>query len=545
MNSRHPTVRSPRLGALALVLAACMAGASVHAELPRRSAEPVRPTLPAIPEPAEGQVHGDGHGARKPTEMSPEAQATEVSHELFGPDPSYADKPYDVEAQLAIYGNKRAVPGPRPPIEWGYPMYQPGPLGNGITLFGDKNPARPQLLVYGDFRLGTAYNDNGQLDTANMAARLNLDFDLRLTATERIHAFLRPLDRTKVGRVTRVEFGGNQRDKFGDHEILLDATPESLFFEGDLGQIAAGITDEYNLHDIPIAIGLTPMVLQNGIWMDDAILGGAITLPALNSRLLDISNMDITFFGGADRVTTKSQLKGKLQDDHGVNIYGTAIFIETRAMYIEAGYGYTDDTRNPFGADFSYHNLTAAVTKRWFGKVSNSLRVIYNFNQDPGPGFAKTADGWLFLMENSLITHKPLTLVPYANFFVGSKKPQSLARDFGAGGVLKNTGINFETDGLTGFPKLDDTANDTYGGALGVSYLFNLDQQVVVEVAGLNPLGRDNELGRVAKGHQVAFGARYQRPLSKQWIFRTDAIYGVREHEQDLAGIRAELRLKF
>ena len=68
---------------------------------------------------------------------------------------------------------------------------------------------------------------------------------------------------------------------------------------------------------------------------------------------------------------------------------------------------------------------------------------------------------------------------------------------------------------------------------------------MVVEVAGLNPFGRDNEPGRVAKGHQLAFGVRYQRPLSKQWIFRTDAIYGVRENEQDLAGMRAEMRLKF
>jgi len=545
MNTRRQVIRPSHLSLLACALLSCFGGGPVAAELPRRTAEQARPALPTIPEPAEGKVHGEHGEENKAVEMSPEAQAAEVSHELFGPDPVYADKPYDVDAQLAIYGNKRAVDGPRPPIEWGYPMYQSGPIGNGITIFGDKNLARPQLLAYGDFRLGTGYNDNGKIDTANMAARLNLDLDLRLTATERIHAFLRPLDRTKVGRVTRVEFGGNQRDKFGDHEILLDATPETLFFEGDLGQIAAGITGDYNLYDVPIALGLTPLVLQNGIWMDDAILGGAITIPALNSRLLDISNMDITFFGGADRVTTKSQLKGKLQDDHGVNIYGTAIFIETRGMYIEAGYGYTDDTRNFLGTDFSYHNLTAAVTRRYFGKLSNSLRVVYNFNQDPGPGFAKTADGWLLLVENSLITHKPLTLVPYANFFVGSKKPQSLARDFGAGGILKNTGINFETDGLTGFPKLDDTANDTYGGAVGINYLFNLDQQVVVEVAGLNPFGRDNEPGRVAKGHQLAFGARYQRPLSKQWIFRTDAIYGVRENEEDLAGIRAELRLKF
>ena len=535
----------PRKALLAVALVACMTGSLAQAELPRRAPDLGTNTLPVVPEPADGKAHGAHNKQAAPREMSPQAKAADVSRELFGPDPSYADKPYDVDAQLAIYGNKHAVPGPRPPIEWGYPMYQPGPIGNGITIFGDKNPARPELLAYGDFRLGTAYNDNGKVDTANMAARLNLDLDLRLTATERIHAFLRPLDRTKVARVTRVEFGGNQRDRFGDHEILLDVTPETLFFEGDLGQIAAGISDEYNRYDIPIAFGLTPMVLQNGIWMDDAILGGAITIPALNSRLLDISNMDITFFGGADRVTTKSQLKGRAQDDHGANIYGTAIFIETRGMYIEAGYGYTDDTRNAFGADFSYHNLTAAVTRRWFGKVSNSLRVIYNFSQDPGPGFDKTADGWLLLLENSWVSHKPLTLVPYANFFVGSKKPQSLARDFGAGGVLKNTGINFETDGLTGFPKLDDTANDTYGGALGVEYLFALNQQVVFEVAALNPLGRDNEAGRAAKGHQAAFGARYQRPLSKQWIFRTDAIYGLREHEQDLAGVRAELRLKF
>ncbi len=166
MNTRHRASHAMRLNLLAFALAACMSAGVANAELPRRSAEQVRPSLPAIPEPAEGKVHGEAGDKKKPTEMSPEAQAAEVAHELFGPDPSYADKPYDVDAQLAIYGNKHAVPGPRPPIEWGYPMYQAGPVGNGITIFGDKNPARPQLLAYGDFRLGTGYNDNGKVDTA-------------------------------------------------------------------------------------------------------------------------------------------------------------------------------------------------------------------------------------------------------------------------------------------------------------------------------------------------------------------------------------------
>ncbi|MGH8596009.1 MAG: hypothetical protein ACREXT_05060, partial [Gammaproteobacteria bacterium] len=349
--------------------------------------------------------------------------------------------------------------------------YETGPIGPGINLFGAKNPARPQLLMFGDLRLGVAYNDNGALDTAQIAARLNLNFDLRLTATERVHVFLRPLDRIEKGRVTRAEFGGNQRDLFGDTEILFDAEPEALFFEGDLGQIAAGISDDYNLHDVPIAFGLMPLFFQNGVWMEDAIMGAAVSLPAMNSPRFDISNMDVTFFGGFDRVSTKATLETNgLLDDQGANLVGTAIFVETREMYLEAGYGYLNDGRSSRPGNFSYHNLTAAVTKRWFGELSNSVRVILNVDQNPGAGLAQTADGWLLLIENSWITSQPYTLIPYANFFVGYDKPQSLARDFGAGGVLKNTGINFETDALTGFPKLDDSANDTYGGALGVQY---------------------------------------------------------------------------
>ena len=140
MNTRQHARRPARLTALVFALAACMSGGVARAELPRRNAEQVRPSLPSIPEPADGKVRGEGEHQTKPTEMSPEAQAAEVTRELFGPDPSYADKPYDVEAQLAIYGGKRAVNGPRPPIEWGYPMYQSGPVGNGITIFVNNGP---------------------------------------------------------------------------------------------------------------------------------------------------------------------------------------------------------------------------------------------------------------------------------------------------------------------------------------------------------------------------------------------------------------------
>ena len=83
----------------------------------------------------------------------------------------------------------------------------------------------------------------------------------------------------------------------------------------------------------------------------------------------------------------------------------------------------------------------------------------------------------------------PSTLIPYANFFVGFGNPQPLVDGNGAG-ILKNVGINFETDALTGYPKLNDTGSNAYGGAIGLQYLFNLDQQLVFEVATVQPFER-------------------------------------------------------
>jgi hypothetical protein len=125
---------------------------------------------------------------------------------------------------------------------------------------------------------------------------------------------------------------------------------------------------------------------------------------------------------------------------------------------------------------------------------------------------------------------------------VGFDRPQPLADD---SGLLKNTGISFETDGLTGFPKLDDTGHDTFGGAIGVSYIFALNQQLVVEAAAVEPIGDDIEPGRVAQGSQLGLSVRYQRPIAPGWIVRTDAMMGFLENVEDISGVRFEIRRKF
>jgi hypothetical protein len=207
---------------------------------------------------------------------------------------------------------------------------------------------------------------------------------------------------------------------------------------------------------------------------------------------------------------------------------------------VEVGYGYIDADVN----DLSYHNLTASFTKRYQGRVANSVRLIGNLGQE-GISGQRTAGGLLVLVESSLVPRRPVNslpspanLVPYFNLFAGFDAPQSLARAADSGGVLRNTGINFESDGLTRYPTLDARAQDSYGGALGVEYLFNLDRQIVIEGAVVQRMN-DSVLGA-----EYALGARYQHPISNAWIIRLDAMRGWREGLKDVYGARLEIRRK-
>ena len=469
-----------------------------------------------------------------PTEMSPEAKPVEHDPKVFGADPSYDDKPYSSQNQIDIYGAKRPVEVVNPLLELFRPVYKEGPFEYGDTSLGEKNLIFPGLSVFGDWRTAVAYNDNGENEVGQVATRLNLDIDYKITGTERIHAFVRPLD--KGGNFTRHEFSGGDED---GTDIALDLNLDTLFFEGDIGQIYAGLNDIEATFDLPVAFGLMPYLTQNGVWMEDAFIGGAISLAAKSSPKYDITNMDITFFGGFDKVTTPAFVNadGRLNDDDA-SLIGIAAFVDASEGYYEFGYGFVNG-ENDF-SDLDYHSLTGAFTKRYGGWLSNSLRAIWTFGQSPDEGTERTADGVMLLAENSLITSLPSTLVPYFNVWLGIDKPQPLADDTG---ILKNTGILFETDGLTGFPLLDDSGHDSFGGAIGVSYLFNLDRQIVLEVARTQTFDDD---GNGAVNNQTGLGIRYQHPIAPAWILRTDAMIGfINNSDDDLFGTRFEIRRKF
>ncbi|MBS0252744.1 MAG: hypothetical protein JSR78_16945 [Proteobacteria bacterium] len=450
----------------------------------------------------------------------------------FRPDPKYSKK-YDAKGQSDIYGGKTAVEPPRPLLEIGREQYTSGIYDESSTLFGKLNPLLPGLSVYGDWRTAIAYNKNNGKDIAQVATRLNLDVDFKITATERIHAFFTPFQDGNA-KFTRFEFGGDDGDQKFNDEIDLD--PQTLFFEGDVGSIYSGATGKYAGFDLPFTVGLFPLFLQNGIWANDAILGGAVTIPAQNSPTLGLSNYDLTFFAAFDNVNNASLIdRNGNVDNHAANLFGVTTFIDAYGGYIEAGYGFLQGNGSQDAVE--QHFLTAAYSRRYANTISNSTRLFANFGDD-GRG---TGDGVALISENSLISPLPSTLLPYANFFVGVGTPEPLV-DGNNAGILKNVGINFETDALTGYPKLDDTASNTFGGALGVEYLFNLDQQLVFEVATVQPFEND---GIGVNNPQYGFGVRYQIPLDRAWLFRADATYQIQDGGEDNFGFRTELRRKF
>lgn len=449
----------------------------------------------------------------------------------FLPDPQY-EAEYDAQEQVDIYGAKSAVEPPRPLLEIGREQYTSGLYDESSTLLGDLNPLLPGLAIYGDWRTAVAYNNNNGKDIAQIATRLNLDVDFKITATERLHAFFTPLQNN--AKFTRFEFGGG--DANDDFTEEFDPDPQTLFFEGDVGSLYSGFSSKEASFDLPFTAGLFPLFLQNGIWANDAILGGAVSLPAKNSAALGLANFDITFFAAFDNVDNKGIIGADEDDNNNANLYGVTAFVDAFDGYVEAGYGLIQGRAEQDG--LLVHFLTAAYSRRYANTLSNSTRLFANFGDDP----ERESDGFAIISENSLVTGLPSTLLPYANGFVGFGNPQPLVDGNGAG-ILKNVGINFETDALTGYPKLDDTGSNAFGGAIGVEYLFNLDQQLVFEVAMVQPFEND---GIGAKDAQYGFGVRYQVPIDRAWLFRADATYQIIEgSEEDSFGIRTEIRRKF
>jgi hypothetical protein len=446
----------------------------------------------------------------------------------FSPDPDYTNAPFDPAWEWDVYDGKWFNCTQHPWIELGRGLYRPGPIPPSLDFLGRTNLISQTFLLYGDYRSAIANIDVNGDERTVWAHRLNLEFDYKFTATERIHAFWGPLD--EDNRFTRVE-ANDGRITFIEE---FDDDFDTLFFEGDLGSIWGGISDQYAPFDLPFVAGKFPLFFQNGVWINDAVEGFAFTIPARHSHLPLIPNYDVTFFFGFDDIDSAA-FAG---NDNAASLYGVHGFFDMLDGHLELGYALLEDTT---GLGRTYHNVGMSFSRRYFQRVSNAVRIIVNTGQAPHGG-PDTADGTLLMLQNALISSNPNYFVPYFNMYAGFGRPQSAARLID--NVLANTGINFETDGLTGSPTLDPTGRNSWGGAMGLNWLGpDFSWQWIVELATVQTFG--NGVGRLAKDDQYAIGTRYQIPLNHAWLLRLDTIHGFFENDDDIRAARAELRWKF
>ena len=467
-----------------------------------------------------------------PVCLDPRACQSTYSSDDFSP-PPICDLPYNACDELNVYGGKHLNPTQRPLIEWGFPLYDTGPVPPPSLEFGPTNPSVKKFYLYGDYRTAVAYNQQLGQDKGVIAQRLNLEWDYWLTSTERFHAFTGPLQRNN--NFQRVEFDDGSAEFF-DELDLFDPDTDTAFFEGDLGYMIGGWTGRYAPFDMPITVGLIPLVFQNGVWLNDAFTGAAATIPARNSAWLDWSNFDITFFTGFDQLTSPAFDN----ETAGVHVVGITSMIDAYDGYVEIGFAHLDDSTE---IGRSYNNLGVSYTRRYFNMVSNSLRAIVNAGQD-GPVDDRSAQGVLLIAENSFLTRWPYNVIPYVNSWVGIDAPQSVARAGAAGGVLFNEGILFESDNLTGYPTLDATANNTHGAAIGLNLISpEFQHQLIMETAIVQTFG--DAATRNAPGDQYGIGARYQINISNASLLRFDVMHGWLDNADDVSGARAEYRWKF
>lgn len=458
--------------------------------------------LPAI-------VAGDGEN---PDDKKTEATQQTSKQESDTHDKS-ADEAHDGHHSSRLTSKKiplqvDAVPNrPRPLIEWGEPF-----LGTGTLAPGFRLPTgavwQPTLIAFGTVRSAlqsNGYNpETGDFRTTEVAARLDLFANLQLSGSERLVFGMRNLDQN--GRFTSYVFDSDTASEEGG-ESELNADVESLFFEGDFGEIFPNISPQDFLPtDVGFSIGRQPIFFQEGMLINDTIDGIGLTLNSLQPR--KTSNFRSTFLYAWNNVD-----RFNINRDSG-DLFALFNSFDFPKSTIDFDIAFNN------GGD-NYQDLFAfglSAVQR-IGKMSSSFRVLGSSLQAGNrlvPLEEDKVEGVLLFSELSWIpkyTHNHL----YFNSYVAIDTFTPVAMGPGNGGPLGRVGINFANVGLGRYSApLSASASNVAGGALGYQiFSYDTRQQWLMEVA--TRIGTESA---VANGYAATL--RYQLAMGQRFVLVVD-----------------------
>lgn len=416
---------------------------------------------------------------------------------------------------------------PKPIIELGEPF-----LGTGTLKPGFRLPTgavwQPALLSFGTFRTAfQTFEPDAQGGTdariSEWTSRLDLFFNLQLSGSERLVVSFRTFD--EGGRFTSYFFEHPDPGLDGEFRDELDAEIETLFFEGDFGEIFPNLDwDDFGSTDIGFSIGRQPMFFQEGMLLNDTIDGIGLTRNTLLPK--GTSNFRMTFFYGWDNIHSGGV------ERQGADLFAflTSTDFRRTTMDIDVAYVHSDarldDLFNPLRLKTEQIVVGISGVQR-FGKVNSSLRLLGSLREtklteeapfDPLFPFDQEirTEGALFLSELSWTPPYSHDLV-YVNTFWAIDRYIPAAQGPAVGGPLGRAGINFAAVGLGSYgAPLSSVARDAVGGAVGYQKFFNhTRRQLIVEAAAR--LGtRSSELDA------YAVTARFQNALGRRFVVVVD-----------------------
>ena len=418
---------------------------------------------------------------------------------------------------------------PKPLLELGEPFLGTGTLDRGFQL-----PTgavwQPSFLVFGTFRTAIQSFEpaTGPTDRiTEWANRLDLFANLALSGTERLVVGIRALD--EDGRFTGVAFEHPDPDVEGSFEDVFSAEIDTLFFEGDFGEIFPNLDrEDVGTTDVGFSIGRQSMLFQGGMLIGDTIDGIGLTRNTVQPR--GTSNFRATLFYGwgdlnLDRATER----------RGGEMLALLTSTDTRRSTVDVDVAWvrSDDE----AGDLLAGGVTAVQR---IGRFATTVRLLASSALDDETAFS--TDGTLLFGEASWVprgTHDHAYVTAFAA--LDAYTPAARSAGSAADGPLGPAGIAFASVdlGRAGAP-LSSAARDVVGGAFGYQrFLAHTRQQLLLEAAVR--VGLDDEVG-----DDWALVARYQAALKRRFVVVLDAFAAERGGvDASPWGGRVELVVKF
>lgn len=421
-------------------------------------------------------------------------------------------------------------------VEWGNPYLGTGNIDPGFEL-----PTgavwQPTLILFGTLRTAIQSFERDNFRVTEWANRLDLFANLQLTGSERLVVGFRNLDRD--GRFTSYILEPSSSSPefqalFGDDDAFrdeLNAEVQSLFFEGDFGEIFPNLDkQDFGRSDVGFSIGRQPLIFQEGMLINDSIDGLGITRNTLLPK--NTSNFRLTFFAGL------GELHRNNVEDEDAELFAILTSTDVRTSTIDADLAYVT------GSDLSGDLLGVGVSAvQRIGKINTSFRLLSSFALDQETPFA--TDGTLLFSEVSYTPHYTDDLA-YFTTFVALDEYSAAAAGPASGGPLGRAGISFAAVGLGNYgAPLSSRARDVAGGALGYQKFYGAAKrrQLLAELGVRVGLSSD-------VANQAAATVRYQTAMGRRFVLVWDGFASYLEGtgtggDESGFGGRFELVLKF